>query len=115
VDGGTLGLNLLPWVEGATHLLLLDCINANKPPAALVELTRDEIPLYSQVKMSIHQLTFQEVLGIAKMRGRLPEHVRLIGIQPESLETGTTLSQRVQKQVPRMLARAEDILNAWQV
>lgn len=113
VDGGTLGLNLLPWVEGATHLLLLDSIDAHKPPATLIEMTKDEIPLFSQVKMSIHQLTFQEVLGVAKMRGRLPAHVHLIGIQPGSLETGTTLSRPVEEQVPSMLARAEVVLDAW--
>lgn len=113
VDGGTLGLNLLPWVESATHLLLLDCINAKQPPAALIEMTKEEIPLFAQVKMSIHQLTFQEVLGIAKMRGKLPEHVHLIGVQPASLEISAALSPSVQAQVPEMLRRAQNILEQW--
>src|SRR5581483_1373842 len=113
VDGGTLGLNLLPWVENATHLLLLDCINAKQPPATLMELTKEEIPLFAQVKMSIHQLTFQEVLGIAKMRGKLPEHVHLIGVQPASLAISTALIPAVQAQVPEVLRRAQDILEQW--
>lgn len=113
VDGGTLGLNLLPWVENATHLLLLDCISANQPPATLIEMTKDEIPLFAQVKMSIHQLTFQEVLGIAKMRGKLPEHVHLIGVQPASLEISTALSDAVQAQLPNMQKRAELVLQEW--
>ncbi len=113
VDGGTLGLNLLPWVENATHLVLLDCINANQAPATLIEMTREEIPLFAQVKMSIHQLTFQEVLGIAKMRGKLPQHVHLIGVQPASLEISTALSDAVQAQIPAMLQRAESVLEQW--
>lgn len=115
VDGGTLGLNLLPWVENATHLLLLDCINANQPPATLIEMTKEEIPLFAQVKMSIHQLTFQEVLGIAKMRGKLPEHVHLIGVQPASLEISASLSDSVQNQIPEMLKRAENVLAQWAI
>jgi hydrogenase maturation protease len=113
VDGGTLGLNLLPWVENATHLLLLDCINANQPPATLIEMTKEEIPLFAQVKMSIHQLTFQEVLGIAKLRGKLPEHVHLLGVQPASLDISTALSDSVQNQIPEMLKRAENVLEQW--
>lgn len=113
VDGGTLGLNLLPWVERGTHLLLLDCINANRPPATLIEMKKEEIPLFAQVKMSIHQLTFQEVLGIAKIRGRLPEHVHLIGLQPASLETSTALSEPVQAELPEMLRCSEQILKQW--
>jgi hydrogenase maturation protease len=113
VDGGTLGLNLLPWVENATHLLLLDSINAKQPPATLIEMTREEIPLFAQVKMSIHQLTFQEVLGIAKMRGKLPAHVHLIGVQPASLEISTALSAAVQARVPEILRRAQDLLEQW--
>ncbi len=113
VDGGTLGMNLLPWVEASTHLLLLDCVNAGQPPATLIELTKEQIPLYSGVKMSLHQTTFQEVLALAHVRGRLPEYLHLIGIQPVSLEIGTELSPDVQAQLPELAARAESILEQW--
>ena len=35
LDGGVLGLNLLPWVEEASHLLVLDAINARREPGTL--------------------------------------------------------------------------------
>lgn len=113
LDGGTLGLNLLPLVEDATHLLLLDCVNAGQPGGTIVELTKDQIPLYSGVKMSQHQTTFQEVLGLALLRGRLPEHLHLIGIQPVSLEIGTELTPAVQAILPEMVDRAASRLISW--
>ncbi len=103
LDGGTLGLNLLPLVEDATHLLLLDCVNAGQPGGTIVELTKDEIPIYSGVKMSQHQTTFQEVLGLALLRGQLPEHLHLIGVQPVSLDIGTELTPEVQAVLPEMV------------
>jgi hydrogenase maturation protease len=113
LDGGVLGLNLLPWVEECSHLLVLDAINAHKEPGTLVELKRDEIPLYNGIKLSDHQVTFQEVLGLAKFRGKLPENLYLIGIQPANLSIGVDLSPIVQAAIPQVVRRAEDILRGW--
>ena len=38
VDGGTLGLSLLPLIEEAEAVLLLDAIDAGQPPGSLVRL-----------------------------------------------------------------------------
>ncbi|NTU84469.1 MAG: hydrogenase maturation protease, partial [Chloroflexales bacterium] len=64
---------------------MLDAADARQAPGSLVELRRDEIPLYAGVKLSQHQVTFQEVLGLANMRGRLPRHLHLIGVQPADM------------------------------
>jgi hydrogenase maturation protease len=113
LDGGTLGLNLLPLVEECLHLLILDAVDAGKQKATVVELARDEIPLYSGVRLSQHQVTFQEVLGLAHMRGRLPAHLHLVGIQPADLSVGYGLSEEIQRVVPVALQRAEDVLRSW--
>jgi hydrogenase maturation protease len=113
VDGGTLGLNLLPLVESATHLLLLDCVDAGEPAGTLVELAKEQIPLYTGLKMSQHQTTFQEVMGLASIRGRLPDHLHLIGVQPADLEIGTDLSQSVLSKLPMMIDRAKRVLAEW--
>jgi hydrogenase maturation protease len=113
LDGGVLGLNLLPWVEECSHLLVLDAINARKEPGTLIEMKRDEIPLYSGIKLSDHQVTFQEVLGLANFRGHLPEHLHLIGIQPADLTIGVELSPLIMATVPQVLERATAILQEW--
>jgi hydrogenase maturation protease len=113
LDGGTLGLNLLPLVEEADKLLLLDCVDAGVKPGTVVELSGEEIPRYSGMKLSQHQITFQEVLGLAEIRDALPQRLHLIGVQPVSLEIGTELSPEVQAQLPEVLERVIHLLNKW--
>jgi hydrogenase maturation protease len=115
LDGGTLGLNLLPLVEECSHLLLLDAANAGKQPGTIIELGRDEIPLYSGVKLSEHQVSFQEVLGLASMRGKLPARLHLIGVQPEDISMGLELSPVVQASIPLLVERALAILQQWEI
>lgn len=113
VDGGTMGLSLLQLVEDCDHLLILDAVNAGESAGALVELSCDEIPLYAGVKLSQHQVTFQEVLGLAKLRGGLPTHLYLIGVQPADLSVGVGLSETVTDVMPRLVVRAADVLRGW--
>jgi hydrogenase maturation protease len=114
VDGGTLGLNLLPMVEQASRLLLVDCVDAGSEPGTVVELAGEEIPLYSGVKVSLHQTTFQEVLGLAQIRDSLPPNLQLIGVQPASLAIGTELSPLVSARVPHVVARIEALIKRWE-
>jgi hydrogenase maturation protease len=114
LDGGVMGLNLLMIVEECSHLLILDAVDAGRSAGTVVELAKDQIPLYSGIKLSQHQVTFQEVLGLANMRGLLPGHLHLIGIQPENLSIGLELSQTVQRALPDAIAKARDVLKKWE-
>ncbi|MCL4562122.1 MAG: HyaD/HybD family hydrogenase maturation endopeptidase [Chloroflexi bacterium] len=113
IDGGVLGLNLLSLVEECSHLLILDAVNAGKPAGTVIELARDEIPLYSGIKLSEHQVSFQEVLGLANFRGRMPAHLYLIGVQPQDLSIGLELSQSVSRVLPEVVARSCAMLERW--
>ena len=113
LDGGVLGLNLLMIVEECSHLLILDAVNIGDPPGTVVELRKDQIPLYAGVKMSQHQVTFQEVLGLANMRGFLPMHLHLVGIQPENLSIGLELSSKVEQALPQVVFKAIEVLENW--
>lgn len=115
VDGGTLGLNLLPLVEECSHLLVVDAVEAGQAPGALVELTKDQIPLFGGIKLSQHQVTFQEVLALASLRGYLPEQVYLIGIQPAEMTSGLDLSEAVEKMLPAAMLRTVDVLREWKI
>jgi len=113
VDGGVLGMNLLMLIEECSHLLVLDAADARQPPGTLIQLRREQIPLYAGIKMSQHQVTFQEVLGLANIRGKLPPHLHLIGIQPSDLSIGLGLSPEVEAILPEMNEQALVILHQW--
>lgn len=114
LDGGALGLNLLPWVEESSHLLVLDSmVSRFSLPGQVMELAKDEIPLYRNIKMSDHQITFQEVLGLAKFRGKFPEHLHLVGAQPVDMSIGYGISPKIESVMPEIVKRAVRVLDEW--
>ncbi|MDD5368771.1 MAG: hydrogenase maturation protease [Anaerolineaceae bacterium] len=115
IDGGVMGLDLLPLVEACRYLLVLDAVNAGQAPATLVELGRDELPLFSGIRLSQHQVGFQDVLGLASLRDQLPEFLHLVGIQPVEVEPGEGLSPLAAQRIPEAVDRAMIVLKSWGV
>lgn len=113
VDGSTDGMSLLGPVEDTDYLIVLDAINAGKEGGHIIQLQGDEIPAYYGVKMSIHQLGFQEVLLASKLRERYPKNIVMIGMQPTSLELGIGLSETNEAQLPELVQLVEMQVNKW--
>ncbi len=77
VDGGTWGLTLLPAIEAADRLLLIDAIDTGgAPPGTLHQLERDAIPRHLATKLSPHEVDLREVLALAELRGNAPARDR---------------------------------------
>lgn len=116
MDGGTLGLDLLPYVEGASRLLVIDAVQARKPPGALVRMVGDEIPIFLDAsKVSPHQEGLQDLLAVAVLKGYLPEEVVFWGAQVESLGVGLELSEPVAAQVDALGSKVLAELARWGV
>lgn len=117
VDGGTQGLNLLGYVESASHLLILDAIDYGLEPGTLRTYAGERIPAYlSAKKMSLHQNSFSEVLALADIRGHLPAHIALVGLQPAMLDDyGGSLSELAREQLPAAEQAALVQLAAWEL
>lgn len=113
VEGTTDGIKLLEPVEDADYLIIVDAINAGKKPGTIITIKDEEIPKYYGIKMSIHQVGFQEVLSAAMFRERLPEKMIMYGIQPESLELGLELSETVTKQLPKLVDIILQQVKTW--
>lgn len=105
VDGGTWGMNLLPLIEDAPRVLLLDAIDVGATPGTLVELERNEIPRLFARKLSPHEVDLREVLALAELRGTLPQETAALGIQPRDVELSTELTAEVAAQVEVLLER----------
>jgi hydrogenase maturation protease len=105
VDGGTWGMNLLPLIESADQLLLLDAIRSGSTPGTVTELVGDAVPRGLDHKLSPHQIDLREVLALAMLRDTLPRQLAAIGIEPACVTMSTTLSAPVEAAIPLMLAR----------
>jgi hydrogenase maturation protease len=113
VDGGTWGMNLLHIIEGARRLMIVDAIDQGRPPGTRIELEREELPRYFAIKLSPHQLDLREVLGLAELRGNLPEDTFAIGVQPEHVGLSLDLSPTVAAKLPGLLSDIEEELARW--
>lgn len=116
MDGGTLGLDLLPYVEDASRLLVVDAVQARKPPGTLVRMAGDEIPVFLDAsKVSPHQEGLQDLLAVAVLKGYLPGEVVFWGVQVESLGVGLDLSDAVADQVEALAGKVLAELARWGV
>ncbi len=113
VDGGTWGLNLLPVIEDASRVLLLDAINVGAAPGTMVVLERHQLPLYLSTKVSPHQVDLHDVLALAELRGRLPTDTVAMGLQPERVEMSTGLTVTVDRGLDRVVGSALSRLGEW--
>ncbi len=116
VDGGTQGLYLLDHVCSASRALVFDAIDFGLPPGTLRVLRDDEVPVWGDTKMSLHQATFQELLSVAHLRGRFPPRITVVGVQPAVLDDlGGSLSPVVRARVDEAVEIALAELAAWGV
>ena len=113
IDGSTDGMSLLGPVEDTDYLIVIDAINAGKEGGTIIELHGNDIPAYYGIKMSIHQLGFQEVLLASKLREKYPKNIVMIGMQPTSLELAIGLSKTNEAQLPELIKRVEQQINTW--
>jgi len=114
VDGGTQGLYLLEYVCCAERVLVLDSIDYRLAPGSLRIFRDDEVPVWSDQAMSLHQATFQELLSLARLRDRFPQKITLIGVQPDVLDDlGGSLSALVRARIDEAVELAVAELSAW--
>jgi hydrogenase maturation protease len=106
LDGGTLGLDLLPRLAGVDALLLIDAVKAGRQPGALLRLEGDAIQAALAVKMSVHQVGLQELLAVSAFQGTLPARIVLWGMEPAEIDWGLELSPQV---ADRLHALAEAV------
>jgi hydrogenase maturation protease len=65
------------------------------------------------VKISPHQETVTEVLGLLELRRGEPNDFLIIGCQPASLEMGLELSPAVEESLERVLEDVVEVLKSW--
>ena len=113
VDGGTAGMCLLPIIEGAARVLLIDAIDVRVAAGTKIVLERDRLPRYLATKISPHQIDLRDVLALAELRGTLPIEAVAIGLQPSVIAMSTELSPVVRGALDDLVSDIVRLLAAW--
>ncbi len=113
VDGGTLGLELLCYLEGAARVLILDAALTDGPPGTLLRAGGDEVPSFFGMRTSPHEIALADLLAVTKLRGTGPKELVVWGMQPAALELGWELSEAVAAHLDALVDAAATELQRW--
>lgn len=115
LDGGTLGLDLLPKLEGVKRLLIVDAVETGSASGTLVRLSGEDVPIVLETKISPHQMGLKDLLAVAMLLGFNPSEMVLWGVQPELIEMGMALSPAVEEQLEPLVRHVLTELESWDV
>lgn len=115
IDGGTLGLDLLPRFEGVKRLLVIDALQMGAEPGEIFRLEGEEVPRAFANKLSVHQMGLQDLLAVAELQGHLPAQLVVWGAQAKSIEMGMELSPEVETSMLEVIRGVLQELAQWGV
>ena len=98
-------------LDGATHVLVIDCVDVGREPGAVVLFDGD------MLSPCIAQVTFRELeivhhLVLAGQHADAPEKIALLGVQSVKTER-QDLSREVEAVVPTLVEEAAGVVEAW--
>jgi len=114
VDGGTVGLALLPRLEDADGLVVVDLIDGRLDPGTLQDID-GTLLLRRDIVMGVHDLGATELLATLQLMDAMPRRIRVVGIQPMRISLGTELTPEVEATVPALVDTVLGYLRAWQM
>jgi hydrogenase maturation protease len=95
VDGGTLGLDLLPMIGEADQVVIVDAVNLGRPPGTVSVLRDASVQAALSGHVSPHQIGVGDLVAAARLMGTMPRRLTLIGIQPGEIAVGLELTEPV--------------------
>lgn len=95
IEGGTLGLELLPYVWDCSRLIVVDAVDVEEVPGTLIRMSREELNSLPG-NSSVHQLGVADLLVALRVLADRQPDVVLLGVQPADTEWSTTLSPAVE-------------------
>jgi hydrogenase maturation protease len=109
VDGGTIGLALLPLVTGARAVVLVDAVDIGRAPGAIEVFDGEALGGVAPRLTSPLPVGVGDIVAAARLADSAPDAIVLVGVQPGEIAPGIELSASVRAAVP---AAVEAVLAA---
>ena len=109
-----MGLGLLPVMEEAENLVIVDAAILEASPGAVRVFVGGEMDAFLRTRgRTPHDIGLDDLLDALRLCDRLPVTRALICIQPKSISVGNTLSEAVAAAVPVAAYRVADLIRQW--
>jgi len=113
VDGGTSGLDLLPFFRPESRMIMVDAMTFDQAPGTIGRVENEDILARLNTKTSVHHLGLSDLLAMAKLTDVMPEQIVLFGVQPEGLELEVELTDTVRESIPKLIEHVIGQLAEW--
>jgi len=114
VDGGTSGLDLLPFFGPEKSILIVDAVNFDLEPGTVGVLEDDAILAQLDPKISMHHLGLSDLISVAELIDRKAKRMTLLGIQPKSMENlDLEMTDTIKAVFNKVIENALRILQEW--
>ena len=113
-DGGTLGLALLPEIEAADALIVIDAAELGADPGEVRSF--EGAAMNAQLgrkKLTVHEFAVAELLGSARLTGHFPSRSALIAVQPASTDWGLLPTPPVRSAIPLACEAVLSLIERW--
>jgi len=114
-DGGTLGLELLAYMEGYDNVLIADCIVGRGGPGEVVRVDKEDVAIVFERCLSPHQMGLKDIIAILELQQRTPKRLTVVGINGGQIDVGTEPTSAVAAAIPEAVAMMASILESWGV
>ena len=112
VDAGSDALGILEYLEGREHVVVIDACQMGREAGSVVEFDAAEIDfVLKDDPISLHGLGLAESIKMAASLNMIPEDLKIIGIEPESIQFNGSLSIPVQRALKMAVDIVENKLN----
>lgn len=116
IDGGTIGLGLLPDVEAADALILVDAAEIGAAPGTIAVFEGDAMDTQlGGKKRTPHEVAAFDLIATATMLGSCPRRRALVGVQPASTEWGLEPTADVRAAIEAACASVLGLAARWRV
>lgn len=117
MDGGTMGLVLVPFVRDARQVLVFDACDYGEEPGTLRVIRDGDIPSFLGINTaSLHQVGFSDILAAIELMGGGPERITAIAVQAKDMEEwGGGLTDTMARMVAPAVQAGVDELRSWGV
>jgi len=96
IDAGSDALGVLEYLEQREHVIIIDACSMGKGPGTVITFAPHEADMVlDQGQISLHGLGLAEALKMGEALKMLPKRLKIIGIEPLSIQLNGKISPPV--------------------
>ena len=114
IEGGTLGLSLLPELDDTSGLIAVDAAQINRPAGTVVTFENEQMD--AQLcgrKSTSHEVALADLMDTALLTGTRPARRALVAIQPESFSWGEAPTGKVANAMALAEHKVLNLIDRW--